>query len=336
MARKRTRKRKKNPGFNFQDNHSGLGAFVGSLVGGVPGHVIGAFGQPGSAMKTIGWVLTPIGWIIGGGLGGYYGAKADRREKAAAGGAIGGAFTPLGAALGGYLAGLSPGKKKNPAGSTIALALGTAVVAAAAGYGTYRIVQRRKATALPGEPGAGVASILDASSTLSDSAFVVGDVQQPIQLQARGSLQEGSDMVPQLRVLLGDNVVEPATAIFGAVAGQTRDDSYIATIDPDHGGPTTGKAIGALLTGLRPEHARAVYELALVQIGNGVNWANAQERDAAIARILTQLVPSTDWSQGLSPYTFGSPEWSAWAAVQTLGTVAAQSYFNKRALAGGA
>lgn len=101
----RRRKRSRNP----RNNHSGLGAFVGSLVGGIPGHVL-TYYRP-----SLGAILTAVGWIGGGALGGYYGAKDDRKRRATVGGALGGLFSPLGAALGGYIAGLEPDKRqRNP------------------------------------------------------------------------------------------------------------------------------------------------------------------------------------------------------------------------------
>lgn len=120
MARRRRRNPKK--------NHSGLGAFLGSLAGGVPGHIVTALGS-----KTAGGVLTSIGWILGGAAGGHFGAKTDRKRRAAIGGAIGGIFTPLGAALGGYLGGRKADRRRNPAGWVLPAAVGGAVVAGGTG-----------------------------------------------------------------------------------------------------------------------------------------------------------------------------------------------------------
>ena len=319
-----TRRRRR--GRNPRENHSGLGAFVGSLVGGIPGAIVAVMGAP-----RLGNIMTYMGWVGGGGFGAFYGASDDRKRRAAIGGTIGGLFTPLGAAFGGYVAGLEPdGPRRNPAGSTILVSVGAGVLAAGAGYGAYKLVQARRAAMLPG--GEGVQSILDASTQLADVPFVVSDIQQPIIL-TRGVASEGADDVPVLRVMLAGQVVEPVLAKFGsggsATAMQVWSDlqqSASEQIEP--------KAIAALLSGLTPAHTQAAYELALIQVGNGVDWTVAAERDAAIARILTELVPSTDWSKGLASYAYGGPEWQAWTATQTVGTVAAQSYANKRVLQG--
>jgi len=333
MSRRRKRK-------NPVNNHSGLGAFIGSIIGGIPGHLLMALGA-----KGFGAVVTWVGWAGGAALGGYYGAKDDRKRRGAIGGGLGGVFLgPIGAALGGYLAGFSPDSKKsnprmNPAGSTILLALGGGVLAAATGYGAYRLVQRRRAQ-LPGG-GEGVASILGASTTIGDVPYVMLDIQQPIMVQTPEANFEEYETVPVLNVLVAGQVESPAGAMFGVVGSDgLLDDTHVVLVD--EGGTYSlstnvdPKAISTLITGLTPEHTRAVYELALVQIGNGVDWSKAADRDAAIGRILTQLVPSSDWSQGLSPYAYGGAEWKAWTAVQLLGTVANQSYYNKRTLGGAA
>ncbi len=131
---------------NTNGNYPGTGAFLGSIVGGIPGNLLTALGSPG-----VGGVLTSTGWIVGGGIGGHIGAKSDRKRRGAIGGAIGGIFTPLGAALGGYIGGRKPdAKRRNPAKKWLvpgavagALAIGT-VLGLAAGKkikkkGTKRI-----------------------------------------------------------------------------------------------------------------------------------------------------------------------------------------------------
>lgn len=82
-------------------NGAGWGAFLGSLAGVV--------------LAAITW--SPLGLalsMVGGALGGHYGAPPDRRKRGAVGGAIGGAVGPLFAGLGGYLGGRHPDRKHNP------------------------------------------------------------------------------------------------------------------------------------------------------------------------------------------------------------------------------
>lgn len=137
-------RRRRNP----RENHSGLGAFAGSVVGGIPGHIVRWAGA-----KNFGGLLVYMGWVAGGGIGAYYGAKDDRKRRAAIGGSIGGLFTPLGAAFGGYVAGLEPDSpKRNPAAWVIpAVAVG---VLGAAGAGAYAYMRHRKAKSLSPSPNA--------------------------------------------------------------------------------------------------------------------------------------------------------------------------------------
>ena len=129
------RRRKRNP----KKNHSGLGAFVGSVIGGVPGAL---WVRAGST--TFGGVLAEAGSIVGGAVGGYAGAKPDRKRRGAIGGAIGGLFTPLGAALGGYIGGLKPDKRRNPSTTGILLATGGALLAGGAAAGGYLAWKKKR------------------------------------------------------------------------------------------------------------------------------------------------------------------------------------------------
>jgi hypothetical protein len=93
--RRRSRKmrRRRNPA----KGHSGLGAFLGSVVGVALGEIVD--NNP----------IAYVGGIVGGGVGGHMGAASDRKKRGTWGGALGGAlFGPLGAALGGYIGGRHP------------------------------------------------------------------------------------------------------------------------------------------------------------------------------------------------------------------------------------
>ena len=345
---KRRRKRARK---NAKKNRPGLWAFVGCAAGAIPGVIVRAIGRPAqrrgedTVLPTVGGVMIMTGWIVGGGVGGHFGATRDRHKRAMIGGAIGGIVGPLGAALGGYIGGRKPdAKKRNPSGATTAaIALGAGTLAAAAGYGANRLRQRRKekkeAEAI--EPKAPSLQDVLGTSTLEEAEFMVGDIAQPILLRtAPDPLPVGGDFqaVPHLRIKIdrpaGETTIEePAGAAFGQRAPN---EVMLFTDQGDYSAYTTpGKAIGSLITGLSPYSAQLAYELALIQIAdNGVNWADPDQRDGAIVEILSSMARGVDWSQGLSPYTYGSAPWEAWTGVQIVGTIANQSYFNKIAMGG--
>ncbi len=341
------RRKRKNP----EDNHPALGAFLGSLIMGVPGHLMQALGA-----RSLGAVVTVGGWIAGGAMGGYYGASKSRQRRSAIGGAIGGAFTPIGAAVGGYLGGRKPdSRKKNPStAATIGLALGTAVVAAGAGYGLHKLT--KGGTQLPGRkksltPSEALESVVS-NSTLEAASFMVDDIQEPISLRLSGSntanlpfASEQFAVVQQLRVKVDrpagvSTIEEPASATFGLFDEQELADNELLLSD-DAGGtaryPLKAKAISSLITGLSPDSAQLAYELALIQIADKeVVWSDLKQREDAIKEILSAVAPKVDWSQGLQPFAYGDRGWQAWVGVETVGWIADQSLANKRVLQGGA
>ncbi len=98
-------RRHRNPARGRKKNGAGLGAFLGSMIGGALG--LGVASVP----------LAVLGSIGGGAIGGHLGAPKDRRRRGAIGGAAGAAVLgPIGAAAGGYLAGREPDRKHNPNG----------------------------------------------------------------------------------------------------------------------------------------------------------------------------------------------------------------------------
>ena len=326
------RRKKTNP----KKNRSGLGAFLGSAIGTTPGAVLRSF------------PLSLAGSIAGGATGGYLGAKKDRKARGGIGGAIGGAFGPIGAAIGGYVAGKKPdAKKKNPAGTTIALAIGAGVVAVGTGYTLYRVTKGGKALK-PGAkdltPEQALQGVIG-NSTLEEAAFMVADVQQPILLQTPKDplpVDDEFDRVDQIRIKIvrpsGETTIEEPAGIVLGTATDTLNDNEIVLIQADgdlerYYPPE--KSIAYLITGLSPESAQLAYELATVHFAdNGVDWTNMAARDTATQQILSAVAPKVDWTQGLKPHTYGSAAWKAWSGVQLVGTIAWQSYFNKRALQG--
>jgi hypothetical protein len=331
----RERKRNKNP----KSNHSGLGAFLGSIAGGIPGNIMAAAGAGGLA-----WPVTELGWIAGGAAGGYVGAKSDRKNRGALGGAVGGIFGPIGAAIGGWYAGREPDTKQNPMGTATLVAIGAGIGAMAVGYGGYRYLQKRKQQR--GLPAVALEKILVPNATLGEAPFVVDDVKQPILLRSTAGplpLDDEFDHVPELSVLVPmpqNDEVQPWAGVSFGIAGELGESDNRMVLVTETGDysvvDTPGKAIAQLVTNLEGEYARLVYELSLIQIDEGVNWADPAERDGAIGRILEKVASGVDWSKGLSPFAFGSEPYTAWTAVQLLGTVANQSHFNKQAESGGA
>ena len=324
------RRKKTNP----KKNHSGLGAFIGSAIG----------STPGAALKW--FPLALVGSIAGGGIGGALGAKADRKKRGAIGGALGGTLGAIGAAIGGYVAGKKPdAKKKNPAATTIAVAIGAGVVAVGTGYTIYRVTKGGKALK-PGDkdltPEQALQGVIG-NSTLEETAFMVADVQQPILLQTPKdpiAVDEEFDRVDKIRVKIvrpsGETTIEEPAGIALGTATDTINDNEIVLFQADGDLERyypPNKAIAYLITGLSPEAAQLAYELANVHFAEkGVDWTNMAARDTATQQILSALAPKVDWTQGLKPHTYGSAAWKAWSGVQLVGTIAWQSYFNKRAL----
>lgn len=229
-------------------------------------------------------------------------------------------------------------RKKNPAAMTTALVIGAGVAAAGAGYYAYKKIRKRKML-----PSVALADVMSEGTTVGDVPFIVGDVQQPILLRSTAQTLPSDyeyEKVPDLRIAYpGPPPLPFAGVSFGIqpVMGQLLDntirlfeaDGEIVTVE------APAKAISYLVTDLAPYSAQLAYELALLEVAtHEVDWSDATARDNSIRKIVMKIAPKMDWSQGLSPYTYGSAPYKVWSGVQLLGTVANQSYYNKLVLKG--
>lgn len=224
-------------------------------------------------------------------------------------------------------------RKKNPlsTAATVAILGAAAVAAGAGGYYAYRR-WGAKGSKIQLPPAQALEDIIVLGSTIGDAPWVASDIMQPIMLSATEPPSKEYDRAPSIIVARpGQPLFEvKGLASFGSTGPNT-----ITIVEPNgttlEWGTDT-RAINSLVTGLSPEMTRIAYELALLHIvDKGVEWNGGTQRDAAIKDILNKIAPDVDWSQGLSPYTYGSEPWLVWTAVELLGTVANQSYFNKQA-----
>ena len=235
-------------------------------------------------------------------------------------------------------------RRTNPGALTTVLAVAAGVAAVGAGYAGYRYNERRKKhAALKGiTPEEALQGVIG-NSTLEEAASMVADIRQPILLQTPPDplpIDDEFDRVAELRIKVmrpqGETTIEePAGAAFGMAGelGEGEQELLLVDVSGDFEIYTLPqKAIAYLITGLSPASAQLAYELATVHIADkGVNWLDMAQQDAATQKILATIAPKIDWSQGLKPYTYGSSAWKAWVGVQTVGTVANQSHFNKLA-----
>jgi hypothetical protein len=83
----------------YPKTYTAVGAGVGSVLGSIPGAIVVKHSRP------IGGALMIAGSVIGGAVGGYLMAPADRKSRGAIGGAIGGVIGPITAAIGGAIGG---------------------------------------------------------------------------------------------------------------------------------------------------------------------------------------------------------------------------------------
>lgn len=86
-----------------------------------------------------------------------------------------------------------------------------------------------------------------------------------------------------------------------------------------------------VVTNLSPDAMLAVFEYMTHLVANkGYDLIDPPVRDKAIRETLMKWAPKVDWSQGLMPYTAGSAAYKTWMGVQTIGEIAAHSYWNKQ------
>lgn len=235
-------------------------------------------------------------------------------------------------------------REENPTLSTLALLVGGAAVAGGIGYIAYK---RRHVVGQKLPPAQILADVLKADAILADAGeTVVADIMQPIALASTTPTPKGYDKVDSLAVYAPGSNATPAPIMMRNVDfgsgyegvpndlmwdGRDMSGAEIAGPAPSD----SSQAIGALVTGIVGDVAAVIYERSLAEIGKGeaFNWADPAQRDAATVKILAFAVPGVDYSKGLAPYVYGSPESLLWIGAQTIATVANQSWWNKQAQA---
>lgn len=94
----------------------------------------------------------------------------------------------------------------------------------------------------------------------------------------------------------------------------------------------TQDQLRVIVTNLKPDVAKDVYATMKNKVAEeGVDFSQGEERDKVLMEVMPQVAPGVDWSKGLMPYTYGSPEAETWIGVQLIGEAAHQSYYNKQA-----
>lgn len=230
----------------------------------------------------------------------------------------------------------NPVRKSNPPST-----LGLIVIGAAAltvGYfGTREIRRRYRSKMLA----TSVDAAISMGATLEAAKDVVADVVQPIALTISPIPgNSGYAVVPDITVyapgtLSASSPVSLKNVEFGSdagggpndleYAGRLLDGTEFNGVAP----PTSDKAIAALVTNVTGEFASKIYgELKAAMSKGTVDWGNTH--DQVIASVLRNVVPSVDWSKGLAPFVRGDKPSTLWAATQTLGAIADQTYWNKR------
>lgn len=205
-------------------------------------------------------------------------------------------------------------RKQNPLGTLAKVGLVALAAVGVAGIASEvqaREKQRRKAakkkkgtTKRPkGKGEAALSGIYAPGAALGNAPLVTEDVMLPIELSFEPDIRD-----PQT----GDIV--------------TADSNLISDISTLH----------QVVTNLTSDGNTLAYDqMSALVAEKGVDMTDPTARDAAIQEALTVIAPEVDWSQGLQPYAFGSPEVDTWIGVQTVGEIAHQSHWNKQAAQGG-
>lgn len=233
-------------------------------------------------------------------------------------------------------------RQSNPV-STTALLIGGGVLAAGAGYLIYKSTHKTPyGQQLP--PAQTLANMFADGEILAAAPSVVADVMQPIALSIKSPPPSGYSHVEEIVVRAPGTLNEAPQSLsnvdFGSGSGGVPNDLMWegrlldGTIATGVAPAASDKAIASLVTGVTGEAAAVIYEAALGIIAKyGADWDNGGQRDAMTIQILQIVVPGVDYSKGLQPYALGDDPSRFWLAVQLIGSVANQSYWNKQASA---
>jgi hypothetical protein len=186
-------------------------------------------------------------------------------------------------------------RKKNPS-PLATVALLAAVVGG--GYLVYREMKPKPKKAVSGV--SPLSGVYTPGSTLGNSPGVMGAMVMPVMLS----------FAPDVR--------NPQTGEIGSAG------TNVVTLP----------MLSALVTNLTPTATRDAYGYMEYLIASkGYNLGNAVVRDQAVQETLNKIgARRVDWSKGLAPYVFGSPESQTWLGVQLLGELAQGTFNNKAAM----
>jgi len=230
------------------------------------------------------------------------------------------------------------GVEANPSG--LSLLAGVAIAAAAIGGG-YWLHKSMSGSILPKvvpptpvEPDEFIASHIHLGATLGKAPDVVADIEGPILLARTANATFAR--APELAINFGDGVREMSAVTFGAPKiknGSSYDPLSISFVEEDGGASdvfTEGPSIGTLVTNTTGEFTQAAYEYALLYIDETINnWGTDAQQDETIKKILANVAPEINWTNGLQDYGAHTLAYMLWVATMTIGEVAYQSFVNK-------
>jgi hypothetical protein len=232
--------------------------------------------------------------------------------------------------------------QKNPPSTFGLIMIGLA--ATAVGYFGYREIRKRRMQMM-----LSAEQVLSPGRTLADMLALgtpkVGSITQPIAMTITPIAgHTGYAVVSEIVVhapgtLSAPEPVKLENVEFGsdagggfndlAYAGRTLDGTEFNGVAP----PSSDKALGALVVNVTPQFALALYEAFSKAMAKGtIKWSDGATRDDTIKKVLQNVAPKTDWSKGLEPYAYGGTESTVWNAALLMGTIADQSYWNRRLL----
>lgn len=207
-------------------------------------------------------------------------------------------------------------RKKNPLSTAAKLglaALGTAAVVG--GTVAYQRSQDEKAKKKKSETTkkSPLSGTYAPGATIAASGTIMKEAALPVVLNKENTARL------QLRTTDGD-IVD---------VWQTADEVSVATTDE------LGQLVTDLTADMGSERGAATKAWNMMNhlvANKGYDLENPQMRDQAVQETLAVVAPNMDWSKGLQPYTVDSPPYQVWTGVELLGTIAYQSYWNKKVL----
>lgn len=173
------------------------------------------------------------------------------------------------------------------------------LVGLAKGYDAWEKNTRKKKKQEDKPKGPPLQNVYVADAVIGNAPRIVDDVMLPIELSFE----------PQIRNPNTGDLFAPGTNV-------------IDNVD----------MLSNVVTNLSPQANNMAYEYMLHLVANkGYDLSDPATRDEAVQETASKIAPRVDWTKGLQPYAYGSPEVSVWIGAPTLGEIAHQSYWNKQA-----